>query len=451
MYKLNLYESVARYKERRSVLIKLNKLLKHWVNERYEKLTGTETVKQHFSAKIFTFGSYRLGIISPNSDIDALCVVPNFITRHEFFVQFKNYLERFDEITFIKSLPDAYTPIMKLTFSGIDIDLLLASLALQNVSINNILDNNILKFLDDKSARSINGCRVNEVMFRLIPNKAAFVTVARFIKYWAKVRGIYSNVMGYFGGVAWMILITKICQLNPDLLPNRLLEKFYEVYSDWKWPKAVKIFAVEDSIEEYGFRNYQSWNPRINTNDCSHLMPIITPAFPSMNTTHNVSHTTMQVIKQEFLFANEILKTDKSVNRWMKLVKPFCLEEKYNIILAIFVNADDQQSYSNWQGWVESKVRFLFKSIEEYEKCELRPFPHWFDIILNNWNFSCLLGIGVELKKSDSAECINLEKPIQEFLYFINKSNERVTYGDKVGLRIKIMSVEDFIGFTKIK
>jgi poly(A) polymerase len=98
---------------------------------------------------------------------------------------------------------------------------------------------------------------------------------------WTKNRGVYSNVLGYFGGVAYAILVAKICMIFPNLAPNKLLYNFFRFYSEWEWNSENPIYLCEIK------NNEQSVNFNIDSDlfykkgDQGSLMPIITPAFPS--------------------------------------------------------------------------------------------------------------------------------------------------------------------------
>lgn len=110
----NLYETEEGQKRREHVLEELRKLLGEWVSEVATEQLGpssgllasitTDTQNDStklpsltsFSsqARLFTFGSYRLGVVSPGGDIDALCVVPSFISREAFFEFFLAKLQQ---------------------------------------------------------------------------------------------------------------------------------------------------------------------------------------------------------------------------------------------------------------------------------------------------------------------------------------------------------------------
>lgn len=105
-------------------------------------------------------------------------------------------LKLIPEITELTSVPDAYVPVIKFEFSGIPIDLVFARLGLPSVPDDlELSDDNLLKNLDDRCVRSLNGSRVTDDILRLVPNIDNFRTALRCIKLWAKKRAIYSNVM----------------------------------------------------------------------------------------------------------------------------------------------------------------------------------------------------------------------------------------------------------------
>lgn len=47
-----------------------------------------------------------------------------------------------------------------------------------------------------------------------------------------------------------------------------------------------------------GFPMHTVWNPVTNPWDKAHLMPIITPAYPAMNSSYNVGEPQMRLIRQ---------------------------------------------------------------------------------------------------------------------------------------------------------
>ena len=79
------------------------------------------------------------------------------------------------------------------------------------------------------------------------------------INVWAKNKGIRDNKLGYLGGISWAILVAKICQAFPNYSINRILEKFFELYSDWEWDRhAVMLEELKIDLEHP--HNESNWN-----------------------------------------------------------------------------------------------------------------------------------------------------------------------------------------------
>jgi poly(A) polymerase len=160
-------------------------------------------------------------------------------------------------------------PIIKMKFMGVEIDLLFARIEAPRIDeeLISLADDAILKNCDNQSILSLNGRRVTDAILNLVPNQESFRITLRCIKLWAKSRGIYSNVMGYPGGVAWAILVARVCQAYPNLIPNKLLFKFFKFFSLWEWPRPILLSGIKEPDANALNVTNQVWNPNISRRD----------------------------------------------------------------------------------------------------------------------------------------------------------------------------------------
>ncbi|XP_060219058.1 nuclear poly(A) polymerase 4-like isoform X2 [Lycium barbarum] len=371
-----LYESVEEAAKREEVLCQLKQIVMDWVKDLTRLRGYSDQMVEDANAVILTFGSYRLGVHGPGADIDTLCVGPSYVNREDdFFFVLHNILAEREEVTELQPVPDAHVPVMKFKFDGISIDLLYASISLLVVPDDlDISSESMLCNVDEPTVRSLNGCRVADKILKRVPNIEFFRTTLRCLKFWAKQRGVYSNVTGFLGGVNWALLVARVCQLYPNAVPSMLVSRFFRVYTQWRWPNPVMLCERED--KEFGF---SVWDPRKNPWDRTHQMPIITPAYPCMNSSYNVSASTLRVMTEQFEFGNNICQEiELNKARWTALFEQYPFFESYKNYLQVDIVAADADDLLVWRGWVESRLRQLTLMIERdtFGKLQCHPYPH---------------------------------------------------------------------------
>jgi Poly(A) polymerase central domain len=88
-------------------------------------------------------------------------------------------------------------------------------------------------------------------------------------------------------------------QLYPNACPAAILRKFFLVFKTWRWPQPLMLTKPHDA--GYGL---QVWSQQQSARQ---VAPMITPAYPAMNSTLAVSRQTLQIMQEEFHRAHEIV------------------------------------------------------------------------------------------------------------------------------------------------
>ncbi|KAJ7688678.1 Poly(A) polymerase central domain-containing protein [Mycena rosella] len=376
----NTFESEEEARKREIVLGRVASLVKKFVRTVSMSRGLSEAAATAAGGKIFTFGSYRLGVHGPGSDIDTLCVVPKHVSRDDFFEVFEPMLMEMEGVSEVSGVPDAYVPIIKAKISGIPLDFLMARLALSSIPDDlSLRDDTLLRNLDERCVRSLGGSRVTDEILRLVPNVQVFRDSLRCIKLWAQRRAIYSNVNGFLGGVAWAMLVARICQLYPNAIAGAIVSRFFIIMYRWSWPQPVLLKQIEE-----GPLQVRVWNPKLYPADRSHRMPIITPAYPAMCSTHNVTASTQMIMTEEFKKAADIVdKVIVGKAAWSELFSKHDFFHKYRYYLQVIASTGNADLQIKWAGTVESRIRQLVMKLEYVDSLTLaHPFIKGFEQIL---------------------------------------------------------------------
>ena len=434
---------------RKTVLNDIQKIVNKWVQEVSIKQGFTHEALKASCGKVFTFGSFRLGLITPASDIDTLVVAPKHVSREDFFGSLLPILETNPHVTELSGVPDAVVPIIKMKYKQIEVDLTFARLNLPVIDskLENLENNNLLKHLDEKTVRSINGTRVADALLSLVPHQPTYITVLRFIRHWAKKRGLYSNAMGFYGGITWAILSARVCQMYPHFTPLQICYKFFLVYARWNWSNPVTLCPITHSTE-VGLMGFKVWNPKLHASDRYHLMPIVTPSFPCMNSTYNVTETTKRILISEFARGAEVMgafaeeKGSETVLNKLVRSPPFLSLFNYYIVVDVYCGSET--AFNKLKGFVESRVRMFLKYLESSSGIQsVRPWPKEFDandtqgVHRTMW----LVGLSFPPTKAGVSTVTDLRHPFALFHEKLNDWAEKDNFQEGTDFSVRLFHV----------
>ncbi len=331
--------------------------------------------------------------------------------------------------------------------------------------------------------------RDNELVKRKIEN---YRMLLRCIKLLSKNNGINENKVGYLGGIAYALLTAKIFQMYPNHSFVYLLERFLFMYA-YEWDYDTWVVRIVDEIlqpnalqnaangtngvsggnfpgsqtqkkgfnpqtQNFSYPNqsfypgfYQGGMPGMNPmammgqiqpdkpRHLKRFMTVLTPAWPQMNSTHNVSFSTREVIVKTFKKKHEAIKdilsmeengeTSRIKQAWIDFFTPFDFFASFEEYMQIIIVGKEEVAYLKWKGFIEAKIRFLCEKVEQamgsYNfEMQIWPFNFSFDQIkikgehyssLHNFAFKEQIYIGLQCLSTYS-EPIDLKTYICRFL-----------------------------------
>merc|ERR1712151_761004 len=359
-------------------------------------------------------------------------------------------------------LKHTYVPTLKFTFYGVSFDLLYANLSIDIIHEDLDLKNNdILRGSDEITVKALNGCRTTDILLKIVPNHAVFLLGIKFIREWGYLRGLDSNVFGYFGGVNWAICLAYTCILYPTACASRVIHRFFYTMYTFPWPQAMHLCEIQKL--SLGFQIWDKWIHAKNImrynekekskkewNQHFEFMPIITPSYPAINSSFSVSLTTREILLEEFKVAEKacqrVLSPDiRPQTQGYQLLEPYSFFCHFKEFLLIDLFADNLRELEIWDGLIHSKLRTLADDIHRHMK--VRPWPRAYRDIREDGGFKSSYYFGINKRKSYThLKPMTYLKEIQKFKItdvsesvekFIASMNKNKIKKDGMNMQIK--------------
>ncbi|KAL1953502.1 hypothetical protein VTO42DRAFT_2755 [Malbranchea cinnamomea] len=254
---------------------------------------------------------------------------------------------------------------------------------------------------------------------RTIPDFATFRTAYRFIRVWAKLRGIYAAKFGYLGGIHIVLMLSCLCKLYfhdaSIITAADIICTFFKHYSNFDW-------EIEILYDPFFFKEKPRYRRYPNES-----MVMLTLHSPVLNVARAVSAPSYRTIVEELKRADRILSQDNMT--WLAIcgIKGSSIDsdggaheflEGYNNYIKINVQywGLSLAKGSALVGWVESRcLRLLVDLDRKLPEIHTRIWPAKFtvkggDVSADTHEYQGCYLIGLARRDTSNAEPMSKEK-----------------------------------------
>ncbi|QGA19806.1 hypothetical protein EYB26_007500 [Talaromyces marneffei] len=263
--------------------------------------TSVET-RLNISFVVVPVGSYASGVWDPSSDID--CLVIGSISPKTFMALMVQKLRRpeWQEIHILRKVKATSGTMLEIQAGGVRFDLQYCAATSVTESWPKALtlpSSDPTFDLPMQSLLKLNSHRDLEYLQRTIPDLATFRKAYRFIKAWAKFRGIYSSKLGYLGGIHITLLLARVCKLSfreaGATSVSDIISDFFFYYENFDWKN--------DMVYETTFYTGTPKYHRLSREP----MVILSIHPPKVNVAHASTVSSVHTLEQEFKRAAQLI------------------------------------------------------------------------------------------------------------------------------------------------
>ncbi|KAJ8132408.1 hypothetical protein O1611_g1216 [Lasiodiplodia mahajangana] len=302
-------------------------------------------------------GSYGLGVWTPSSDMDCLCIGP--ISAKTFFALVTQKIRKAEGRGIIlRRRVNAHSGTMlELEVLDVKMDLQYCPSTIIAATWPHAMRlpaTDPVFALPTQTLAKLKPARDMYYIRQTIPDYAAFRTAYYLIRCWAKQRGIYAAKFGLLSGIQISILLTRVCKLlshegTPVSLAS-ILTTFFHHYANFDWSAHLAFDPFFHDRLRY-------------VRTAREPMAILGFHPPTLNTALNASLPSVRVISNEFKRADVLLSQEGMV--WADFLNTTQGSVGFSRAFKTFIKIDAQfwgvslAKGSGFVGWLESRCVML--------------------------------------------------------------------------------------------
>ena len=321
-----------------------------------------EEVARELGITLELIGSRSFEGMLPGADIDLLAVGEQ--STEEILRSLHARLANEGSIERIMLVEESKQPVLRARVRGLWLDIQAASSAAENLS----------------SARALECAEVARALQARVASvggQEVFAQATRFIKLWARRRGVDGAAWGFWPGIAWATVAAKACVevasvtsltqqpaevidalASHALTLERVLKQAFTSLAGWSWSDTYGIDA-----ELMRFDGPGDW------------MPMVAPGAPALNLTRGMTTTTTEIMRREFERAAELSwKAWLRQTSWRELLEESACEDA-TPALVLCARAATEDERERALGLLRGRVMKLLLELEQGAATRPRPWP----------------------------------------------------------------------------